>query len=246
MEKVKVSVVAYTNSLPFVYGLEHGPIVDLIELSKDIPAECARKVQSGEADIGLIPVAALHQFSSYQLVSDHCIGADGAVASVFVFSHKPIEEVKTIRLDEQSRSSNLLTQLLAEKYWNIQPVWLDEPQMETDAFVLIGDRTFDLIGKYAYTYDLAEEWKKYSGLPFVFAAWVAKKPLTDEFLEVFRSALEKGVEKTKDIAADLPAFEADYLLNKISYQLDVSKREALDLFLKLTAPLVNIKKNLAL
>ena len=102
MNKIKVSAVSYTNTKPFVYGLTHSDVIDQIDLSLDIPSDCARKLIDDEADIGLVPVAALLNIPNYQIISDYCIGATGAVNSVFIFSNLPIGEIKTIRLDSYS------------------------------------------------------------------------------------------------------------------------------------------------
>src|SRR2546428_3316192 len=119
LNKIKISAVSYTNTKPFLYGIEQSGILtkNIIDLSLDIPADCAEKVIDGRADVGLIPVAALLKLPYYEIISDYCIGANGAVNSVFLFSTKPINEVKTIRLDTESRTSNNLAKLLIINYW---------------------------------------------------------------------------------------------------------------------------------
>ena len=98
MTKIKVSAVSYTNSKPFVYGIMHSGILDQIDLSLDIPSVCANKLIENQVDIGLVPVAALLHIENYQIISNYCIGANGAVDSVFIFSNKPIQEIKILQL----------------------------------------------------------------------------------------------------------------------------------------------------
>ena len=117
MNKIRVSAVSYTNTKPFVYGLQHSGILDRIDLSLDIPSDCAAKVISDEADLGLIPVAALLSIPEYHIISDFCIGADGPVDSVFLFSEKPVEEIRSVSLDAQSRTSNGLARVLLKYHW---------------------------------------------------------------------------------------------------------------------------------
>ena len=121
MNKLKISAVSYTNTRPFLYGIEHTDIINQIDLSLDIPADCAQKLIDGKVDIGLIPVAATLNMQYWEIVSDYCIGANGPVNSVFIFSNCPIEEAKRIQLDPESRSSNNLAKVLMKNYWKVAP-----------------------------------------------------------------------------------------------------------------------------
>lgn len=239
MDKLRVSIVEYTNSLPFIWGLTHSGFLEQIELTKDNPAVCAEKLTTGQADIGLVPVATLPDIPHAQIIGEYCIGADGPVHSVFLFSDKPIREVKTIRLDLQSRSSNQLTKVLAQNYWEIDPIYTKDVDRKVDAFVEIGDRTFGKIKEHKFVYDLAGEWKKWTGLPFVFALWVANKPIDAAFQKSFNEALAYGIDRREECIKTIAPFAnfdvADYLMNKISYALTEEKRKALKLFLGLFA-----------
>lgn len=232
MNKIKVSAVSYTNSKPFVYGLMHSGILAQIDLSLDIPSDCAYKLINNQVDIGLVPVAALLDIPNYSIISNYCIGANGPVDSVFIFSDKPIEEINTIALDIQSRTSNNLAKVLLKNYWRLNP---DMVLNETaDAFVQIGDRTFGKKNDYAFSYDLAEEWEKFSGLPFVFAVWAANKKISDRFILDFNKALKYGLDNRLDVIKTIPPrnnFDiGEYLMNKIDYKLDNRKLEALKMF----------------
>lgn len=239
MNKIKVSAVSYTNTKPFVYGLIHSEIYELIDLSLDIPSICAQKLINDEADIGLVPVAALSQIINYEIISNYCIGASGAVNSVFIFSKIPIEKIKVLKLDAQSKTSNNLAKVLLKNYWKLQPLFEDNKAIGSNlpqAFVEIGDRTFGKHSQYPYKYDLAEEWFNFTGLPFVFAIWAANKPIPKEFLHQFNTALKYGLDHRKEVITSIPSVEnfdmEDYLLHRIDYDLDSKKRQALDKFLE--------------
>lgn len=241
MKKIRISAVSYTNTKPFLYGIQHTEIINKIDLSLDIPSDCAQKLIDDEADIGLIPVAATLDLPEWHLVSDYCIGAVGAVNSVFIFSNCPIEEVQTLQLDPESRSSNNLAKVLLKNYWKLQPLLvanaIDYGKLtnKQTAFVQIGDRTFGKADQYPYVYDLAAEWTAFTGLPFTFAAWIANKPISPEFMEEFNQSLQFGLDHRNELFEEMTMRDdfdlKDYLLKKIDYPLTQQKREALYLFL---------------
>ncbi|HEX8517360.1 MAG TPA: menaquinone biosynthesis protein [Bacteroidia bacterium] len=243
MQKIKVSVVSYLNSKPFIYGLEHSGIKDLIDLQLDIPSVCAQKLIDGEVDLGLVPVAVIPKLQESHIIGDYCIGAVGKVASVMLYSDVPLSEIESVLLDYHSRTSVTLVQVLAREYWKINPNWVKagtgfEDKIEAGtAGVIIGDRTFGLEGKYRYAFDLSEEWQKFTGLPFVFACWVANRELPREFITEFNQALETGLKKRPQLIKQIEAegtYKTDiglYLNKSISYELDEDKKKALELFL---------------
>lgn len=242
MKKIRISAVSYTNTKPFIYGLQHADILGKIELSLDTPADCAQKLIDDNADIGLIPVAAVLNIPGWNIVSDYCIGAVGAVNSVFIFSNCPINEVKQLQLDPQSRSSNNLAKVLLKNYWDLKPeLIVDAPDYSASknnqtAFVQIGDRTFGKKDKYPFVYDLAEEWQKFTGLPFMFAGWIANKAIPTEFLTEFNAALKLGLDSRAELFKELTHYEdfdiEDYLVNKIDFNVTEDKIKAMNLFLK--------------
>lgn len=243
MSKIKISVVSYLNSKPFLYGLNHSALINEIDLQLDIPSVCAQKLIDGKVDIGLIPVAVLPQLKEKYIISDYCIGAEGKVASVILYSKVPLQEIKNVLLDYQSKTSVLLVKVLAGNFWKIAPQWIPaKADYENDiegstAAVIIGDRTFELENKYPYSYDLAEEWQKFTQLPFVFACWVANKKLPDHFIHKFNEALRYGIDNRTKLIAELvgkntyPTDIATYLNINIKYDYDSSKEKALKLFL---------------
>ena len=243
MEKLKLTAVNYLNTKPFLYGIFQTGLDDRIEISKDIPSVCAQKLVDGEVDIALIPVAALRDLKNHFIVSDFCIGCDGLVQTVCLYSNTPIWEVKTIYLDTHSRTSAALTRILVKELWNnldvvYQPVQqANDIVLEEDAAVLaIGDKTIGMDKKFRYTYDLGEAWKSHTGLPFIFAAWVATKKLDPAFILEFNKALAKGLSLIDELTFILPESKTSFDLKTyfekyISYDLDDKKKEALRLFL---------------
>ena len=241
MNKIRISAVSYTNTKPFLYGLQHSAVKDKIELSLDMPSDCAQKLIDDQVDIGLIPVAAALNLPQWEIVSAYCIGAAGPVNSVFIFSNCPIEEAATIQLDPESRSSNNLAMVLLKNYWKVNPEKsVNAPDYAASAdpktaFVQIGDRTFGKAERYNCVYDLAGEWNKFTGLPFVFAAWIANKPIPDDFIKEFDQALRYGLAHRPELLKELPKradFDLeDYLMHKLDFNLTEDKKKALFLFL---------------
>lgn len=243
---IKISVVSYLNSKPFMYGLKQAHFKRPVEIQEDIPSICARKVISGEVQIGLIPIAVLPEILNPKIISNYCIGADGIVNSVLLLSQVPLNEIKTILLDYQSRTSVLLTKILSKLYWKIQPRWqqteaeYENQIVDQTAGVVIGDRALLLKDKFQYAYDLSDQWKIYTGRPFVFACWVSNLELDKEFISDFNDALQLGLNNIPVISANEKTSElsekeiSDYLKNSIDYIFDKSKQEAMAFFLELS------------
>jgi len=236
MNKIRVSAVSYTNTYPFLNGIRKSKVMEQIDLSVDYPSACAQKVIDDQADIGIIPTAALLSLPEYYINTDFCIGTEGAVDSVFIFANNPIEEVRTLRLDKQSRTSNGLARILIKNYWKQEVELVTDESVEPDAYVLIGDRTFGKKNAVPYVYDLGKEWFNFTGLPFAFALWVSNKKLPTTFVEQFNEALAYGVEHATDVIAGLPEFEGfdytKYLTQHLNSHLTDKKREAVQLYLR--------------
>jgi chorismate dehydratase len=247
VRKKKVTAISFYNTLPFIYGISKNKILDDIELSLDPPAICADRLIAGSVDIGLVPVASISEIMNASIFSSYCIGADGAARTVILASEVPVEEIKEIILDYQSRTSVQLIRILVQEFWHYNIDFkLGNAGFEgTDiknhtAAIVIGDKAFIVEKKYKYTYDLAEVWKKFTGLPFVFACWVTNCKLEKSFVNRFEEAIHYGITHISDAALTakfnglncLSDIE-DYLRNNMSYTLDEKKKEAMQLFLKM-------------
>ena len=240
---LKISVVSYLNTIPFIYGLEQSGLAKKLDISLDIPSACADKLLTNKVDIGLVPIVVLKQIQNAYIISDFCIGADGAVDTVCLFSDVPINEIESIFLDYQSKTSVELLKILLKEYWKVSPKLIEakanyEQHIKgKKAGLIIGDRGFQYQNKFKYVYDLSAIWKLHTGLPFVFACWVANKEIEEKFISQFNKALKFGVNNIEKAIKSAAATyshcinPADYLNNKISYILDADKREGMALFL---------------
>ena len=223
-----------------IYGFEKGMMKDEINLIIDYPANIAAQLLNNEIDIGLVPVAVLKEMNEYQIITDYCIGSEGEVASVCIFSEVPIEEIKVVLLDYQSRTSVALAKILMKEFWKINPI-IEKANIDfrekisgTTAAVVIGDRAFEQRIQSKYKYDLGEAWMSFTGLPFVFAAWVSNKQLSPQFIDNFNAANAFGLQHLEEVlqlnpyeAFDLKAYYNHY----ISFDLTDKKRKGLQLFL---------------
>jgi chorismate dehydratase len=239
--KIKVSAVSYLNTKPLLYGIERHPVLQQMELDSAYPALVAKRLQEGSIDMGLLPVAVIPTIPGARIVSNYGIAAEGKVASVCIFSRVPMNEIGQVYLDYQSRTSVKLAALLLKKHWQQDVQLLPAPDdfiehiQGNTAGVIIGDRALQCYKDFPYVYDLAEHWQQYSGLPFVFAAWVATTELNASFIKDFDEANEQGLQHIDDVIAgtDFPFYDLNvYYKANIQYRLDAHKRQGLQRFLE--------------
>lgn len=248
MKKIKITAVSYLNTKPLLYGLLlHSEMANSIDLSLDVPSKCAEKLLSGEADLGLIPVAVIPEIHNAKIISDYCIGTEHYVKTVGIYADQPIDTLTRLYLDHHSRTSVALTKILLREYWQCTPELIPasdgyiEKIGGTVGGLVIGDRTIGLEKRFNYFYDLGDAWYRLTQLPFVFAAWVSNKTIPERFLQAFNQALQTGVEAIPQLMYLLttpdPGFDLEaYFTQNISYQLDAPKKQALQLFLDMLAP----------
>jgi chorismate dehydratase len=239
--KIRVGIVNYLNTKPLLYGLQNDSIADEISIVGDYPSRIADLLINKQIDVGLIPVAAIHDLPEWSLAADYCIGCDGAVGSVCLFSDVPLNDIQTVLLDYQSRTSVMLLRLLLREYWKISPEikithtdYRDQIR-GTSAGLVIGDRSFEQKERSRYSFDLGTAWKEWTGLPFVFAAWISNQPLPPSFVERFNKANAFGVRNIETVAELNPhplISSIEYFRSYISYDLDDTKKQALKLFLR--------------
>jgi chorismate dehydratase len=242
LDKIKVGLVNYLNTLPLLYGINHSPVKHSVELIQDYPSNIASYLLDGKIDIGLVPVAVLPKLDEYHIYTDYCISCNGPVASVCLFSDVPINDVGTVLLDYQSRTSVALLKILLQDYWKVAPELINTSSdyrsliKGNTAGLVIGDRSFEQRKHSKYVYDLGEAWKQYSGLPFVFAAWISTKRLDEHFIREFNAANKFGVDNITDVirATSYPLFDMDeYFTKYVSYHMDSEKQEGLKRFIQL-------------
>lgn len=267
-QRVALSSAAAGHAMPSLPEAERLSAGEGIALTLQVPALCAADAIAGDTDIALIPVAAIPLIPGFsvhsttpaagnssvgrpqdfipQIITDYCIGAEGAVDTVVLLSDTPLADIRRVYLDSHSRTSVQLVRVLAREHWGIAPEWIDSADCSGElrpgeAMVAIGDKVFALTAahEYAWRYDLAQEWHDFTGgLPFVFAAWVACTPAGLSFAPKLNGALAYGV---SHIAESIPGtvnrsrdFEFEpayrYLTESIKFDLDDRKRTAMRLF----------------
>ncbi len=175
---LRIGAVTYLNSKPLVEGLAE--LLPETDIRLDFPSRLADDLSAGKLDVALIPSIEYFRGHNYQIISDACVAAHGPVLSVKLYSRVPWGQVQTLALDEGSRTSATLARiLLAERFGvfpTLHPLPLDHRTNDTtaDAILLIGDRAIlPPKERFLGTWDLGEEWFSWTGLPFVFAMWVA-------------------------------------------------------------------------
>jgi chorismate dehydratase len=204
--KLRVGAVNYLNTKPLIERLTD--FAPNIELTLDLPSRLADQLAAGQLDVGLIPVVEYFRGDNYSFIPNIAIGSRGPVLSVTLFSQVPWEAIRTVALDEGSRTSAALTQIILRKRYGVKPEVRPLPidasaeALDTDAVLLIGDRAMRAcLPGYRYAYDLGEEWTNWTGLPMVFAVWALRAGVQlGETEAAFRKAKEYGLAHAGEIA----------------------------------------------
>lgn len=243
MNPLRLGAVSYLNTKPLVYGLDAHR--DQFDVRFDVPAKCAELLHEGRVDLGLIP-AIEYLRGDYTIVPGVSIASDGDVATVAVFTRKPIDQVQTIALDMSSRTSVALTRVLCATKWGIEPKFTpSEPDLEAmlrraDAALVIGDPAFDIdpARHQVSKIDLGAEWKQLTGLPFVYAMWVGRPgAATAEQCHALVAAKDRGLAHLPEIArqagdgdAALEQRALVYLRDNLKYGLGEAEQAGLRRF----------------
>ncbi len=260
MSNPKVSVVQYLNTAPLVWGMLHGEQQGKYDLEFTTPAACADAVRQRRAAVGIVPSVEVQRLEHAQILTGISIASKGEVKSVLLLSKKPIEKVQSVALDNSSRTSAALVRVLFRKFYshfvNLTPL-APKPEVmlkRADAALLIGDPALTFQGKVEHVYDLAAEWKKFTGLPFVFAVWAGYEDARlGHFRKEFEDSRDYGLTHLDEIAAEyapklqLPAETLKvYLSENINYSLDEENRQGLREFYKLAreAGIIPVEKDL--
>jgi len=240
---LRIGAVHYLNTKPLIRGLaELAPQADI---RMDLPSRLADCLANRRVDVALIPAVELFDRSDYSVVSDACIGCEGPVLSVKLFSRKPLDQIRTLALDEGSRTSIALVQILLAEQFGLRPHLESLPigaslaDTETDAVLLIGDRAIHSpSGKFEAVWDLGDRWARWTGLPFVFALWVAHRdaPL-GSIAASLSAARDRGLAELEQIAEEESASHGltqpqchDYLANNLNFRYGKREQEGLALF----------------
>jgi chorismate dehydratase len=239
--KIRVGAVSYLNTKPLLYGIQHSSLIDDITLRIDFPSRIAQMLLEDDIDIGLVPVALIPKLREYHIHTAYCIGSNGPVASVCLFSEEPLEKITKVLLDYQSQTSVKLASLLIREYWKLNAELIDAGrEFATDikgsiGGIMIGDRALKQRLISPYHYDLGQAWKEWTGLPFVYAAWISNKILPEDFLQKFNVANANGICSLDKVIAEnsFPAYDLrTYFTQNISYDLSAEKIKGMKLFLE--------------
>ena len=181
MSRLRISAISYLNTAPLMWDFEHAGVGGDFDISYTLPSACARELQSGTADIGIIPAAAYTQIDNLMVLPGVAIASRCAVRSILLVSRVPIETIRTVALDTSSMTSVALTRILFQKWLGGGRTFTShEPNIEkmlatNDAGLVIGDPALRIDRTRYFTLDLAEEWIRHTGKPFVFAFWAVRQ-----------------------------------------------------------------------
>jgi chorismate dehydratase len=256
MRSLRISAISYLNTVPLMWDFEHGAAGKAFEVGYTLPLACAQALAEGSADIGIIPAAAYGQIPGLQVIPEVAIASRQAVRSILLVSKVPIDQVRTVALDTSSMTSVALTKILFEKWLGggrtFTPMAPDIDAMlaQHDAGLVIGDPALRIDRSRYQTLDLAEEWIRHTGKPFVFAFWAVRGDAlaqADPALDlpaIFQESRDHGLEASsldqisREWAPKLGINEnavRTYLTENIYYNLDAGCREGLQLFYRYAA-----------
>lgn len=247
---VRIGAVSYLNSKPLIEGLEE--LAPEAELILDYPSHLADDLADGKLDLALVPSIECLIHPEYRIVSDACVATRGPVLSVKLFSRVPIAEIKNLALDEGSRTSAALVRIMLSDRFGVEPTLEPLPLEDStensiaDAILLIGDRAIHPPKEhFEVIWDLGEEWTEWTGLPFVFALWVAREDTNLNNVEQsLYEARDQGLLNLEQIARrEAPKLgitvqtACDYLLNNLYFRIGPAEQSGLKLFIQLATKL---------
>ena len=204
--KVRVGAVTYLNARPLMFSLAE--LAPQAEIVIDLPSRLADALAAGQLDVAMIPSIEYARQPGYTIISDACIACDGPVRSVKLYSRVPVERIRTLALDEGSRTSAALVRILLKERFGVSPETRPLPigasldDAPADAVLLIGDRgMLPTDGGFEFVWDLGEEWSRWTGLPFVFAMWIARPGVDLRGMDAaLAAARDDGVARLEEIA----------------------------------------------
>ncbi len=245
---VRIGAVAYLNARPLTFCLpELDPSAQIVV---DLPSRLADRLAAGELDVALIPSIEYFRNPGSAIVSDACVACRGPVRSIKLYGRVPPERIRTLALDEGSRTSAALTRIMLRERFGLEPqleslpIGASAADCRADAVLVIGDRgLLPAEVSYQFTWDLGEQWFAWTGLPFVFAMWIARRSVAlDGLDELLCAARDEGCRRFHQIARReapiLGLSEADclsYLEDHLVFRLGPEEQQGLETFCRLAA-----------
>jgi chorismate dehydratase len=251
--KLRVSVVSYLNTVPLVWGMQHGEQRGLFDLSFAIPAECADRLADGRADIGIVPAVELNR-QKLDIIRGAGVACHGPVRSILLISKVPFAEIRSLATDSTSRTSVALSRIILSRKYGVEPKhWPQAPNIRkmlenADAALIIGDTALllDPATLPLHVLDLGQEWTGMTGLPMVFAVWAARAGVPRQDARPFTESLRFGLEHMDDIVLEWhtklrlsEALVRDYLTRNIVFELGEREYTGLQTFLQYASELSN-------
>jgi chorismate dehydratase len=244
LPKIRVGIVNFLNSKPLAWGFLKGHHADLFAPSFHPPSMVARLLAQGNLDIGLIPSIEVQRIPNLRVLPDMCVAAHHEVRSVLLVSRVPVEEIRRVALDTNSRTSATLVRILLKERWGLNPEYLHErpdPERmlaEADAALVIGDPALRVDRDRYQIIDLAAEWNTLTGLPFVFAVWAVRPEVEIPDLPFyFKSSLRYGLSSLDNLVRESAAeMELDssevraYLTENLAFFLRQEEIQGLEEF----------------
>ena len=217
MPPLRISAISFLNTAPLMWDFENGEtsahLREEFEISYTIPSLCAEQLKAGSADIGIIPVAAYTAIPDLVIVPDVAIAAKNKVRSILLVSKVSLEKIRSVATDDSSRTSAALVEIYLRKFVGTDPGFtrqkpsLKEMLQWHDAALLIGDPALQVRTDGYFVYDLAEEWKRWTGRPFVFAFWAVRRAALQDrgagtdIAQVFQQSRDHGLNHIPEIAS---------------------------------------------
>jgi chorismate dehydratase len=258
MAPLRISAISFLNTAPLMWDFENGEtasrLSDYFEISYTVPSRCAEELKAGLADIGIIPAAAYTSIPGLVVIPNIAIASQNAVRSILLISKVPLEKIRSVATDDSSRTSAALVEIFLRKFVGTNPGFrrqravLEEMLQWHDAGLLIGDPALLARTEGYYVYDLAEQWRRWTGRPFVFAFWAVRKSslaglnMDLDLTSVFQQSRDHGLQHLDDIAATWSprlgfsgTLVRDYLTQNIDFYLSPENLEGLQLFYRYAA-----------
>ena len=246
--KTRIAASSYLNSAPLIWSFLHGPHQGKVEFIEAVPARCAQLLAQSEVEGALVPVIEYQRIAGGALVPDVCVGSRKEVLSVVLVSkNKRLEDIRSVALDESSRTSATLVKVIFREFLEREPEWTTRaPNLETmleknDAALIIGDPGMTFPRRGLNVWDMAGLWKEHTGLGFVFAMWMVHDEALERAREVdFSGARDEGVARIEEIVESyqdkIPMRVEDlrnYLTENIVFNMDESMEKGLQLYFEL-------------
>lgn len=232
LRKPRLAASSFLNSAPLIWSFTRGSRAEHVDLVDPVPSRCADLLANGAVDFALVPVIEYQRISGAKLVRDVCVASRESVQSVVLVSRlSKLENVTTVALDESSRTSATLVKIIFKEFLGFEPGWtISSPALkqmleENDAALIIGDPGMLFPREDFHVWDMAELWRKHTGLGFVFAMWMARQPEVE--VPDFVAARDEGLRRIEEIVTSYakttslrPAEIRKYLTRNIVFHLD--------------------------